>query len=102
MNAHSTSSLTDIQLVIRTAATSLSYLSLTVCRCTAHDGVLLFCSGLYVVVDDGNVSCERVRSMVTAIIDNQRLPPPEILFFFLNDPAPPEISPLPHPAPLPI
>src|SRR2546429_9764973 len=29
-------------------------------------------------------------------------PPPEFFLFFLNDPATTEISPLPHPDPLPI
>src|SRR5258708_5608223 len=31
-----------------------------------------------------------------------KLSPPSIPFFFFNDPAPPEISPLPLPDPLPI
>src|SRR5256885_1139444 len=45
------------------------------------------------------VLTERAPSIITARwASSIRLP---VLFFFLNDPAPPETPPLPHPAPLP-
>src|SRR2546429_8965734 len=49
-------------------------------------------------VAEMSVCVEGMKSVGADVVQVQE----KYCFFFLNDPAPPEIHPLPHPAPLPI
>src|SRR5256884_7654313 len=59
---------------------------------------MLSCSKCYQIIGPTAMNCSRRSTQITST----SRPPSHYLFFFFNDRAPPEISPLPLPAALPI